>query len=271
MSSSPTQCREATTALPPPVIHLPNEIITIIIRYALEDAYPKLLTDPPVRRYDESAADEKEYDMEDNPGKYYCLEWRCRSWECVDNDAFEEACRIMHQQYDDLMYHDAALQYVATATELASVNTSWLQMVCSLFTPKFEEIKDQQVEFRNLFTIPETGPRSLFGYKLNLQTCPDFMTRIKSQYHERLQGCNAITMAFRAERAIFHDCGHKLFCAKAMIEQRAAQTLEMENARLAAENDGLRTALGAANCEVNTLKAELSELRARVKLGISFT
>lgn len=241
-------------------VHLPNELITLIIQYALSDC-PNYLTDLPLREYDEGAADEIYYDMKDNPWKYLCRDLKCQMHPTRD-EKFLMASNIMHQHYDDLEYHHPSLAYVSRARTLALVSTTWLAIICDLFDQKFKQTQILQHNFRNA-VLPESS-----FYNRHYPDVPcsaDYLAYLKWEFKKTLKDCEAIKVAFRTESQILLECHYEIFSALRLVEQRAAEAERVERAafevayaRLEAENDGLR----AVDAENGRLRAENDGLRA---------
>lgn len=225
----------------------------MIIRYVLDDAYPNYLTDPPmdVWEWDESI----HHDQKDNPWAYICTKHDCNMR--TMNDKIQMTNDLIHQSYSDHEYDEAALQYVTTMENLASVNTIWLQACIPLFSKKIKEIKSQQFNFRNVHILPESC--ELYDYP-SLQKpfgCGDKDADArKTRMHEAIQDCNAIKAAFDREGRIlreYHDriseVERRLGCA-----MRAARP-QVKIDRLRVEKDKLKVkaqtlALGKARLQV---------------------
>jgi len=237
-------------------IHLPEELITLIIKFALEDSSPKLLTDPPIREYDEDVR----FEMRETPGKYPCHEHDCGGF-YTNNEKFRMTCYIMHKQFDDLTYHHAALYYVSRVKRLA-FNTSWLQICCNLFRKKTKEIQHLQCNFRNFHLLPESQTRDGYWY---CQPSPEH----KAQKYEALQSCNAVRVAFRPEWQILEACEYRIFGAEWMVKQRAGvwqtKSLQVEIVRLEAGNERGLAEDERLAAENERLMAETERLMAAMR------
>lgn len=230
----PDVAKEANDNLPAKLLpRLPNELITHIIYYALEDAYPDYLRIPPpprpASRFEPSELERRGLTLEEYREDYISSARYMRHFDEEEPRCVRPGDRSYWRKGEGPQYEDGAFELTSAVKSLALVSTDWLQLTHMVYSRKLSDIKVTE--------------RAFFEKETNFQDARDY---------------GIVQSAFWAEWNVLNACGYGLANAEQKVRQRheqertdeqgaafkAAQSLEIENARLKAENDILRAALG---------------------------